>query len=87
MTTDGEHVRHARQVWKFVWRAIPCEEGLRSKRLRLTEGPRPKLTYPGIRLYCGNHPLVHVNLGDTPQEETPAPSTTLHSRARAIHRR
>src|SRR4051812_44721126 len=35
--------------------------------LGLTEGPRPKLSYPGIWLYCGDHPLVHVNIGETGQ--------------------
>jgi catechol 2,3-dioxygenase-like lactoylglutathione lyase family enzyme len=37
----------------------------------LTEGPRPKLTYPGIWLYCGDHPLVHVNVAD----KVPDPNT------------
>jgi catechol 2,3-dioxygenase-like lactoylglutathione lyase family enzyme len=38
--------------------------------LGLTEGPRPKLTYPGIWLYCGDHPLVHVNIGRTESVES-----------------
>lgn len=41
--------------------------------LGLTEGPRPKLSYPGIWLYCGDHPLVHVNIGKmAPGTETGA---------------
>jgi catechol 2,3-dioxygenase-like lactoylglutathione lyase family enzyme len=37
--------------------------------LGLSEGPRPKLSYPGIWLYCGGHPLVHVNIGEVPPTE------------------
>ena len=31
--------------------------------LGLREGPRPKLSFPGIWLYCGDRPLLHVVTG------------------------
>jgi len=39
--------------------------------LGLREGPRPPLTYDGIWLYCGEMPLVHVNVG-----QVDSPSST-----------
>lgn len=30
--------------------------------LGLKEGPRPPLSFPGLWLYCGERPLVHVNI-------------------------
>lgn len=39
--------------------------------LGLTEGPRPQLPFPGIWLYSGTRPLVHVNI----TEDTTYPDT------------
>lgn len=41
--------------------------------LGLKEGPRPQLSFPGIWLYCGDRPLVHVNITeDTAHSNTGA---------------
>ena len=39
----------------------------------LRVGPRPELSFPGIWLYAGDHPIVHVIFGKSiPSKETGA---------------